>query len=476
MAEINIDFLGVVISDGTQLQYEELMIERSQCVVDQLSEIIDNDGDTEIELQEAFLRYFHDKKDYNFCYPWQYDGWCFGNTSFGGGTFPKTISREQYEAKISKYRDAYERDSHIKYRNDYSRAVLYVERKLNEFRKKCKKDRCQTCLNYIYAFDYYRKLKEVVMEPSVKMYSTEPIGEYGRMSYMEYVVNEDMKFTVKTNFRYGRSSYFNLGMVYKGVEMLFYSDYIKYYYASQVSIMECTRKFIPKRANWPNVLRFVVEKSNQAALDPAQFIEGFVSNEIDEMMSGLRRLMYDKDYVTSLLKNMTSFADPDCTYVDLRYMNGTEKEHYKVHRKEMEIVFKMGKLSGAMAFFDSMVVFREYYPQVDTLIEEICQMNSLILPEIKVLIQCVYREINRLDDMIEELNAKHETLTHRLKLLLEELGEVDYSECPEYVHLGNEISENESMREKCLIDKDFQDSYRDRLNRCFDDITSAGIV
>lgn len=489
MAEPNIDFIGVVTSDGTHQQYSEIPIEKSQSIIDELKTFLDNPDSTVIEMQEKFLEHFPEKKSYNFCHPWGYTSSCY-DYFFGGGSFPASISQDDYDSKLNESESRFREEGSRMY-NDHVRAEGYVERKLNEFKKKCKSSKYRDYVDYIHAFDYYRLLEMISADDSVKMYSTEPVGAYGRLSYMEYQINDDMKFAVKTNFRYGWASHFYLNMIYKGVEMLFYSDYVKYYFASQCEIVDYTRNYVPKSSNWPVVLKFVAETSNLASADPEQFIRHFVSHEIEEMMAGLRKFMTRRDSVRTLIERMTDYANDDSPYIGLRHISNSEREEYKIHPEEMEITFKMEKLSGALKLLESMEVFHGFYPGVDAFIEEIRQMNRLIAPELKTLISDVDADIKRLERNIERLESELEDLDARLKPFTEEIesktNDFDYSqrseftstfkkEHPIYVQILNDISNNINQKSTFTSDKYYRSSYKERLEECLSTIVDAGLA
>ena len=75
--------------------------------------------------------------------------------------------------------------------------IFDLQKELKEsFYKKAKK--------YIYASNYQEKTEAIKKDPNIKMYSTDSIG----WSEFKYSINEDITIQIKTNFGYGKSSYF----------------------------------------------------------------------------------------------------------------------------------------------------------------------------------------------------------------------------------------------------------------------------
>ena len=101
------------------------------------------------------------------------------------------------------------------------------------------------------------------------MYSTDTLG----WSDFTYKVTDDVTITIGTNFGYGQSSYFHLGLCYKGIDVLPYSFVTKYYYANMADIIRYTRLYEVKHDSWNVAFEFVERMANLATANPDAFIE-----------------------------------------------------------------------------------------------------------------------------------------------------------------------------------------------------------
>ena len=140
--------------------------------------------------------------------------------------------------------------------------------------------------DYVDADEYMAVFESVKCNDTHKMYSSENIG----WTTFIYPISDNVKFEVRTNFGYGRSAYFRVNLLYKGIQIIPYSDVVKYYFANMQDLCQFTRQYRPRRESWQISLNFVVETTNLAHANPEQFVKTWIKNELEEMMKGLRRL------------------------------------------------------------------------------------------------------------------------------------------------------------------------------------------
>ena len=486
---VNIDYICIVTSDGVHQKYQEYPIQKSQDIIDELQRIAADERLTKVDIQEAFHSHFNEKKSYNFCYPWGYFDTCY-DYYFGGGAYPQTFSQKEFDEVNQKHKIKYIETAKQAYPDDAERAAKYSSRLYREYLEREKKCYCDDCVNYIYAFDYYRTIDNIKADATIKMFSTEVIGAFGNMSNMRFPINDDLEFAVKTNFRYGWASRFYLNINYKGVDLIFYSDYVNYYYANAIDIVEYTRKYVSKRENWIEAFKFVEKYTNLAKDNPDSFVQKFIYGQVEMMMHDLQLLMNSNDYLGGLIERTLQFANYDSAYIGLRHINGWEKEEYALHREEMEITFKMEKLSGALELLESMKKNAVIFPKLNAYIEEIKELNRSIASPLQSLINDLTTEISLLTLKIERIKAEINQVCELLSPYYDELEDatrgMPYSESDayrmnykvehhEYVALLNKKSNLVASKNETMSIIDYRNSYKDKLKKCLNTIRRFGL-
>lgn len=485
---INVDFIGIVRKSGDGFIYEELQIPRShQETMERLKSMVEDDKMTACEMSVFFDAGFPIKNDFNYCYPNNYWDVNYGPSA---GAYPEFTSRDDYQKVLdleeSKLREELTSDGK-KTRDEIEAEVDKHIKRLIAVAKEGFYARCEYYLN---AFDYSSLRKQINHDHSVKMYSTEVIGEYAPTSTMTFSLTSDISFSLHTNFRFGNSSCFFLKMCYKGVQLLFYSDYVKYFYANAVDIVRYTKHFDPLRENWPTALKFVAEYSTKANQTPGRFEEEFINGQVSILVNGLRDIMEGRVSVKSHIDNMTKFAQ-ESKYIGLRTISGSDRAAFKVYPEEMDLIFKSEKITGALDLLESMKDFSSITSVVEGAISEIQVMNRTIAPRLEGSIREVESALDRLNRRIEYLTAEENRLTSLIEPYWAEraafLEKVDRTICPEplkkfeedhpeYVKLSKDKESISAERVKLSQERTFRTSYRDRLQHCLDKVNASGLI
>ena len=484
----NVDYICVVRKSENGFEYDKISIPRShQDMMKKLETMILDDRSTVCDMGALFDSSFPIKNDFNYCYPNNYWDVSYSSSS---GVYPESIKEERYLNELKAKKEEY-RNTLIKEGDKAPDEIEgIVSTKVRDWARDWKKGCFKRRQEYIYAFDYYSLLRQLEKDKSVKMYSTEVIGEYSPKSTMSFKISEDITFTLHTNFRFGNSSCFFLKMTYKGVQLLFYSDYVKYYFASALDIVRYTKRFNPLRENWEDALKIVADYSNKAQHNPRRFEEEFIDGQITELVHGLREIKGGALSVKSHIERMTQFAQQSL-YIGLRTISGLEVSAYRLHPEDMELVYKTEKITGALDLLESMRVFTTVSSKVDSAIAEIQEMNRSIAPQI-------LSAIDKIELELSSLNLKIESLTEdeiRLSALLEPyeakrssfLENVDRTkhpdpitefenENPEYVELSKK--KGKAMNEKWTLtqERDYRLSFKNSLQQCLDRIKTSGLL
>ncbi|MBP3510858.1 MAG: hypothetical protein J6K19_02305 [Prevotella sp.] len=408
---VNKDYVCVVKDNNGVLLIKKIPVDHDTILIEELEAMRDNPNKTIIDMQNHFAEHYpkelHSGKGFSYIYPASYN-----DAYIGQACYPTFIEYDEYKNKLEEYekklRDKYlnsEASSNLlqilkisseeEYEIEYKKRLDKIKKELAEkklsYKKHFKAER------YIYAFNYYEKVKAIAQDKDSKMFSTEKIG----WSDVTFPINEDLSVYMKTNFGYGGASYFFCNIIYKGISILPYSEVVKYSYVKWLDFIRYTRKYRPNRDNWMPALDFAVETANLAKHNAEEFVQVWIVNELEEMMKGLRVIFTSSDanirkYLE--LKNETSIG----SYNLVRNFNYLDKIEYKVLPQEKIIAFKAEKITGTLYFLDNLKNLKELTDCVNTCIDEIIDMNKKMIPEISQHIDFISKDIDRLQKSLNE--------------------------------------------------------------------------
>jgi hypothetical protein len=399
---INRDYIGIIREINGFLEYNEENIVQDYILIEELDAMKNNPNRTIFDMQEILNKHYSKKinKIISYLYPYDY------NTSYENNSayYPRLISTLEYKNKIKTKRDELKKlhsSINEQYLNSNMSSYIFdLQKELKEsFYKKAKK--------YIYASNYQEKKEAIKKDPNIKMYSTDSIG----WSEFKYSINEDITIQIKTNFGYGKSSYFFCNLSYKDVAILPYSVLVKYFYANYWEIIRNTRSYEPKRESWYHVLHFVVENSNLAKSDPKKFLQKWVLDEVKEMIQGLK-VIFDspKESLEKHLNILQEKIDLGAYEFVIKSVQDNEVIQYSVFPNEKTIVFKAEKITGALLFLDNLKKFKDISPDIDRAISFIEEINLKIYDEIEYFINNLTIEINKSEVILNEIREEFKNI------------------------------------------------------------------
>jgi hypothetical protein len=234
------------------------------------------------------------------------------------------------------------------------------------------------------------------------------------------LITDDIEIKIHTNFGFGWSSYFYLGLTYKGIKILPYSFFVKYYYADRRDIARYTRLYSTEHESWNYAFNFVENVAEQAAEGDESFATEFIMNEVNEMVYCLRRILNNpKDYFDKniVIKN----PDNESHYLHIHGMDGNAERKYSVYPDEMIDVFQAEKISGSLSFLEGISKIESIFEQVHGSAEEIRNIALQLIPKLESNIKRIAKDIEDLQNEEDELSKKIENLNKELQPFEEEI-------------------------------------------------------
>lgn len=428
---INKDYIGVVYEKKNGfLEYTEVPIVQDTIFKSELDAIRDNDNRTRLDLQAKFTERFpekvHSGEVYDYIYPSEYYDSYINRTHY-----PKIMTFKDYKNSIAEEEkrqrialinngitqyslEQYKQNNPTEYKRQINLIEEEVKRKVNEYKIALKKQ-----FNYsqfINAFNYTQKLREIRASKETKMYSTDQLG----WSSFNYPIDRDLIINIKTNFGYGSAAYFLCNLQYKGIDIIPYTCVIRYYKVLWTDFVRYTRRYRACRDSWEEAFDFVVETVNIAKQDQDRFIKKWIVNEIEEMMVGLKAI------VSSPKESLEKYLGIGATTVPIsktietglyelvRNCSGNDVSEYKALPIEKNMAFKAEKVTGCLQLLDNLKKLQSITKVADKCIKEIEELNTQIYPEIKEHLDSITIEVQnlnkKLDKVMQELKPIQVTL------------------------------------------------------------------
>lgn len=441
--EINRDYIGIVKQlPNKEFAYDEFIIdelEKEENVLEKLNEFYNVDTADYLELVKLFIENYPQDisiKHVNYILPHKYS-----SSYVTGCSYPTIYSKEEYGKKIKEYErelrekkiesDSAKRELEkikvILGSEAYSRHIADIENKISEEVESLKKTFAgnfySTALRFIPAYHYAKTIDKISEDKSIKMVSTCQIG----WRCIKFDLNDKISFVINSNFGYGLSSYFHCNLQYMGINILPFSEIIKYYFVRWISLLRFTRSFAVCGNSWKDVFEFVTKTANMAVMDKDNFEEKWIISEVREMVSGLKDIMKTPRII---LEKMLSFNGEIELGKRIIFQNCSSltKEEYALYPNEKVLAFKVEKITGCLNLLDNLRSLDSVGVKVKCFIDDIIGFNKELQPEIICNISKIGSELDikkkKLEDIKTELEKKEEyeriTYSDKLNKIIEE--------------------------------------------------------
>lgn len=407
---VNRDYIGVIENNNNEIRHINYAIPQPVQLIEKLKQTFDDENCGVIDLQKIMIEAYPDSlsRSYSYVYPA-----CYSDAYISGKSLPAPTTDVQFRQREQEMAEAYGK----RYDEDMEKSKAerrnlptvsretFINEQLCEWRYKLKKGYYRMSLHYILAASYTSARKELSNRPNVKMCTSDRIGwPMSKSRCLRYDITKDISIAVFTNFGYGQSSYFFIGLTYKGIAILPYSMLVKYYYANSVDLARYTRRYKVERASWKRTLDFVAKVANFAMREPENFVKVWVKKEILETVRGLREIVQlNRQTAPGYIGQFYNQDGETPEYIKVRNITPDEQGQYKVYPWEMAMAWRAEKITSSLAFLEPMRAMKPIYNEVDAAIEEIKKMAIEIAPEINLMIESIGYDVESLGKETIEL-------------------------------------------------------------------------
>jgi len=244
-----------------------------------------------------------------------------------------------------------------------------------------------------------------------------------------YQLTPNFSVEIKTNFGYGRASYFYTKLKYKNIEITPFSEWTDYEFAKFSEIVRYSKSHSLKNEYWLEAMEYSRDACNLSLEDEVKFVEKYIIDECEKMTSGLEEI-FNKEQFS--FKNRCN-----------------KNERITVDKKGHVLVeFRGEKISGALDFISKILEF-EKITSIKSFIERIEECNKKIQPILaeesailKVKIENLTKEKNQLQPQYDEVVMQKNEYNQKKVTLKEELftkEQLDNFWSSEYEHYRKQL-------------------------------------
>jgi hypothetical protein len=307
---------------------------------------------------------------------------------------------------------------------DFSKPFQKMEFSFSELSvKSTKKEILSELKRYILAYSLNKVFIQIAEIERIKIFSHRMIG----WSNPIFRVSENFSVEIKTNFGFGKKSYFYSKLIFRDLEIIPFSDLVNYEKSTYDEIINYTRKYSLKNDSWINAIQFVSDANNLLLSDKKAFFEKYVLFEMRTMCNGL----------VDLLKETTfSFESA----------NGGR---YK--KSNLELSFKADKIVSSLGFISKIYQYKDYY-DVNEFVETIKSCGS----ELKILLK---NEISSHESKLHYCKRDIQELEPKLKKLEKE--NANFKDC--YQTLKASIENNLTSGFAMVLSKNLEYEFCDEF-------------
>ncbi len=197
-------------------------------------------------------------------------------------------------------------------------------------------------------------------------------------------LTENFSIELKTNFGYGKSSYFYTKIKYKDIEVIPFSDWIKYRKADASEIIRYTQSYKLENEYWYDALTFAKDACNISLSNEELFVKKYIIDECEKMVNGLVDI-FNNDYY---------------------FFEGDGKGYESDLKGRVLITFRGEKISGALSFISKIIELCSII-EVSEFISKIETCNKLLQPILVTELNCINIEVEQKYLALKPLREKY---------------------------------------------------------------------
>lgn len=261
---------------------------------------------------------------------------------------------------------------------------------------------------------YYNKLaykicEEKRIQKTILAYSHRKVG----WGTPKYELNPNFSIELKTNFGYGASSYFFVRIKYKEIDIIPFSDWIKYRRVKQFEIIRYSARYQLNNQSWIEAMEYSRDACNLSLTNEVEFVRRYVIEECERMITGLENFLEgDKFKFLKLEKTITDEQKEGTNLEEFEFLNW-KKITTDDHKEGQNLIeFRGEKISGALEFITKIIQF-EKITGIKDFVNRIEICNTKVQPMLKKEVLLIEQKLIELNENLNSLKPIYEDFEKR---------------------------------------------------------------
>jgi hypothetical protein len=201
-------------------------------------------------------------------------------------------------------------------------------------------------------------------------------------SYPSFSLTRNLDVQFLTNFGFGRTSYFYTKLRYKNIDIVPFSEWIRYEDSRYDEILSYSQDYFLSNHSWQSAMEYVRDAINLCVENEAGFVEKYITSECEWLVNGLKDIVAER-------KDVNDFDE-------------------KIDRMD----YKGIKISGALNFIKSIKEY-ESVISVKKFIDDIEQLNNEILPALFQELGQINYDLHLAEINLTELAPKYNKMKEK---------------------------------------------------------------
>lgn len=373
---VNVDYILYLYQDGNELLMDSYTIDNSigKELYFRILEL-NSEGANVIDLQKEYKSFLSG------IHFWR-KGYCFDDENYDLVNYsaiqePKVITDHYHSillriTKIDAEKRWYEENGNKKL-SDLSEKERYerrecIEFEIDEYEEYLKRRFINSLEEFLQAINYEVSLNNLKKKHPEILFS----HDYKGYSWDKWFnPAQDIEIAPKTNFVFGKSSYFLLVLKYKGIHILPYDEIIKYSIEEAVQQVRFFRKYQPNRSEWINVMEETTLLFKEIRENEKDFVKNYILGPLNKMKEELKHI------------NEATESDLFITERELCFNPYCRFDTAHVRKDKILDFYKIIHISDALLLIDNLVELNcSGIAKTDTYKDYILSLNKQLLPSI----------------------------------------------------------------------------------------------
>lgn len=247
----------------------------------------------------------------------------------------------------------------------------------------------------------FNKSLKKVKDLKPKMYSHRFYGWHSE--YFE--INNDFNVRIESNFGFGSAGYFYTILIFKGIHIVPYSEFVDYKFAQVHEIIRYSKKHYLIDEEWIRSFNYIIEATSSYYNNQEDFVQKYIIDECEKLVNGIEWIQNESIFTFKEDKVIRNKSDSSV----IKFEKELRQEKYSGRRLKL---YRAEKTTGALNFINNINNCKELF-DISSIVKRIEILNHNIEPMLvaennNIILELKHAE-EEYDILIKKLEAVRST-------------------------------------------------------------------